>query len=172
MTRETDGRGVLPPSLAPGMPGREGERRARPMCAAASIREGGNQEREWRCCLELKIVSGRRERCLSLDTAQVALCLALPVPPLLSSSPAAHSGSPSPPPPPALPLRFSGSWPAQFPPSCPPPPPRTASRSRDRAAPSPFIPPYFPPGAPSSPHLSLGGAAAVSQTEEGGEEWG
>lgn len=42
MTWETDGRGVLPPCLAPRMPGREGEWRARPMCVAASVREDGD----------------------------------------------------------------------------------------------------------------------------------
>lgn len=98
----------------------------------------------------------------------------LPRPPSSPSSlprPRHPSGPPSLParPHPALPLRFSGSRPAQFPPSCPPPLPRTASRSRDCAAPSPFIPPHFPPGAPSffSSPLSLGGAAAVWQAEEG-----
>lgn len=130
------------------------------MCAAASIPEDGNQDRERSCCLELKRVEGGRERCLPLGTAQAAL-IASPSQGPSSLPRPRHPCGPASSRAPSLPLRFSGSWPAQF---SPPPPPRTASRSRTAQPPTP---PGAPPPRPPPPWA---GPQPSRRRREGAEE--
>lgn len=87
-------------------------------------------------------LGGTREVSSSRCCPGCARCLVLRFPGL--SSPPAAPLQASPPPPDCSPAPFLGFLASPVL-SSPPPPPRTASRARDCAAPTPFIPPRFPP---------------------------